>query len=166
MALRKPEMLMVEYRPGSLQAPVLLSHHMATGNSPSLSLSVLLLYPLSTPHHSQVALAGAHSIAHHRILLPQTWCCQEDHQVPFCWYRLKSLCCYPLAHHTELPETPRELKPKETGSTYSQEIPLVPRKRCLPMSSGQGRRTPWSGHVYFGQPITLPMSSKNTRFFL
>lgn len=112
MALRKPEMLMVAYRPGSLHAPVLLPHHMATGNSPSLSISVPLLYPLSTPHHSQVALAGAHSIAHHRILLPQTWCCQEDHQVPFCWYRLKSLCCFPLSHHTGLSETPREPKTK------------------------------------------------------
>lgn len=36
-------------------------------------------------------------------------------------------CCFPLAHHTGLPETKRT-KPKETGSTYSQEIPLVPRK--------------------------------------
>lgn len=73
---------------------------------------------------------------------------------------------FPLSTPHRTTWNTKRTKPKETGSTYSQEIPLVPRKWCLPMSLGQERRTPWSGHVCFGQPITLPMPSKNTRFFL
>lgn len=153
-AFRKPEM------PGGSVSPWV---------SPGPSIAIPLTWQLGTLHPSvsqcpscihsalptthRLLLLGPHSIAITGFCFPNIELPGRSLS-PLLLVQTQISCCFPLAHHTGLPETKR-INQKETGSTYSQEIPLTP--EVMPsnvLRSGKKDSMEWT--CLLGQPITPP----------
>lgn len=133
----------------------------------------LLSSPLTT-HHSQAALAGAHSMPQHMILLPQAqgWQCLAlpgRSSCPLLLVQTQISLLFPLTMPHRISLNTKKTKTK--GETWQAALILgrafwFPERDSFQYPQVGREGTPWSGHDCFGQPITLPPSSKNTGFLL